>query len=156
MLFTFKKSQASFEYMLVVGIMFFGILGAVSFLIYYQQSAEDEVSAEQISFIAEKINEVTTEAFYTTGIFKKEISYQIPKSILNIFTYNNTKETYSFIVFESINQNFTYALNTVVCANVTREVISTGRIIVEKGFNDKHVSLCTTVDVDEKCVCEFN
>ncbi|MFP4402878.1 MAG: hypothetical protein ACLFPJ_00825 [Candidatus Woesearchaeota archaeon] len=148
------KSQASFEYMLVIGIMFFGVIGAVSFLLGYLNFTEKEVSSEKINEVSELINKHSTEAFYSTGIYKKELSYQIPKEVNNIYTYRNTENTSSFIVFETKNQNFTYALNTVVCANFS-EGISSGRIIIEKGFNNNHVSFCTSVNTGEKCSCSF-
>jgi hypothetical protein len=150
----FIKSQASFEYMLVAGIMFIGVTGAVFFLFGYLKTAESEVSEGKLSYIAELINKYTTEAYYTTGIYKKEIQVQIPLDVLKIYTYNNSHNTYSFMVFETYKQNYTYALNTLVCANVIE--ITSGRIIIEKGFVDNYVNFCTYLDNNGKCNCSFS
>jgi uncharacterized protein (UPF0333 family) len=150
----YKKCQASFEYMLVVGIMFIGLSGAVFFFISYQKTSEQELDRSKLNYVVEIINRETTESFYTTGIYKKELKYQLPQGITRIYTYNNTHNTSSFIVFETFSHNYTYALNTPVCANITQR-FNTGRIIIEKGFGQKYTNLCTFVDASEKCNCEW-
>ena len=79
-----KRSQASFEYMLVVAIAMSIALGGVYLYSSYTSSAQDETSQAQAIILGNRITEAMVSIHYTAGFSRKVINFNVPDAVKDL------------------------------------------------------------------------
>jgi len=85
-----KKSQVSFEYLIILGFIMFIIIGILGVAFLYTGSINDQIKETQLSNCANKIISTAESVFYAGQPSKATITCYLPDNIKNIsIEYDN-------------------------------------------------------------------
>jgi uncharacterized protein (UPF0333 family) len=76
-----KKSQISFEYLIVMGFVTFVIIGIMAIALFYSGGIKDRIKVTQMTDCANKIISTAESVFYSGEPSKATISCYLPEGI---------------------------------------------------------------------------
>ena len=79
-----KRSQISFEYLIIMGFVTFVIIGIMAVALFYSGGIKDRIKMTQMTNCANKIISSAESAFYAGKPSKATITCYIPEGIVNI------------------------------------------------------------------------
>ena len=85
-----KKSQASVEYIVLVGFITIVLIGILGIALFYSGSARDRIKIYQVSNFANKILSSAETVFYAGEPSKSTISVYLPNEVTDIQILENS------------------------------------------------------------------
>jgi len=79
-----KKSQISFEYVIIMGFVVLSIMGILAVAFYYSDSVKDQVKTSQIDSCINKIVSTSESIFYAGKPSKATIQCYLPDNVVSI------------------------------------------------------------------------
>jgi len=84
-----KRSQISFEYLIIMGFITFVIIGVLGIALFYSGGIKDKIKVTQMSDCANKIISTAESVFYSGSPSRATISCYLPEGIQNVTVYEN-------------------------------------------------------------------
>jgi len=84
-----KRSQISFEYLIIMGFITFVIIGVLGIALFYSGGIKDRIKITQMTDCANKIISTAESVFYSGYPSKATMSCYLPEGIQNVTVYDD-------------------------------------------------------------------
>lgn len=84
-----KRSQISFEYLIIMGFITFVIIGILGIALFYSGGIKDRIKITQMTDCANKIISTAESVFYSGYPSRATRSCYLPEGIQNVTVYDN-------------------------------------------------------------------
>lgn len=120
-----KKSQASLEYLMIVGAGILMIIGSLYVYNHYSLTAQEKLTENQVNQIANNLVDAAEEVYYLGHPSQKTIEFLMPLNVEKIVVLNNNELVFCVKKDGSISE-MAYPSRVSISLNLTAEDFSKG------------------------------
>lgn len=146
-----KKAQYSFEYIMVVGLVFITLMPISYFYLSYNRETSIESAQAQVDVIGKAITQEAQDVFYSGGYTKRTLNYRVPNRVVDIESFEGNRIVFTLNIGRE--QTATYISSVPIEFKKNDEfgperIESITKFIVSNK-NLQNISVCTNLNEDD-------